>query len=127
MNYTIYDSTGVYQGFYQGSAAIPAGNLSPGSVAIEGTYAETTRLVNGVVTDFSLAEVQAATDAMLATQVRSERDGRLSETDYVFIGDSPYSTTTQAAYRVYRQGLRDVPAQTGFPNTIVWPVRPART
>jgi hypothetical protein len=28
------------------------------------------------------------------------------------------------AWKTYRQALRDVPAQSGFPTTINWPVKP---
>ena len=39
--------------------------------------------------------------------------------------DAPIDAETREAFRVYRQALRDVPAQGGFPQTIVWPELPA--
>ena len=57
----------------------------------------------------------------LATQARTQRDGLLSQSDWTQVADAPVD---QAAWATYRQALRDVPAQAGFPENIVWPVAP---
>jgi hypothetical protein len=54
------------------------------------------------------------------SQVRLQRDALLAETDWWAVGDR---TMTQAE-RDYRQALRDVPAQDGFPLDINWPTKP---
>ena len=61
------------------------------------------------------------TPTELATQARTKRDALLSQSDWKQITDVPVD---QAAWATYRQALRDVPAQAGFPENIVWPVAP---
>jgi len=51
----------------------------------------------------------------------TERNARLAETDYVALPDTPEMSE---AMRTYRQALRDVPAQSGFPSDITWPEKP---
>ena len=66
------------------------------------------------------AERQADADALQATSVRQQRDALLTETDWAALSDSTLTTDMAA----YRQALRDVPEQAGFPDTIIWPSRP---
>lgn len=56
-----------------------------------------------------------------AAEVRAERNTKLSETDWTQITDA---TTDKQAWATYRQALRDISAQSGFPLTIVWPDAP---
>jgi hypothetical protein len=46
-------------------------------------------------------------------------------TDYLVMPDYPISAEDLAAVKSYRQSLRDVPEQKGFPTEIEWPVAPA--
>jgi hypothetical protein len=57
-----------------------------------------------------------------AEHVRAERDALLAACDWTQVADAPVD---QAAWAVYRQALRDVTAQAGFPVDIVWPMKPA--
>ena len=57
-----------------------------------------------------------------AAEVRAERNAKLDATDWTQGADTPQATKDK--YAPYRQALRDVPAQSGFPNTVVWPVQP---
>jgi hypothetical protein len=57
----------------------------------------------------------------LAKQVRTERDRLLSASDWTQVADAPVD---QAAWAEYRQALRDVPEQEGFPENVVWPTKP---
>jgi len=70
---------------------------------------------------------QAELDATLSEQLRGERDGLLGEVD-AFVGNplrwATLSAEQQDAWAVYRQLLLDVPQQDGFPNDVVWPVKP---
>lgn len=65
-----------------------------------------------------------------AVTVRAERDRRIAATDYLIMLDYPISADTLAAVKVYRQELRDLPAQGGFPwggdvLAVPWPEQPA--
>jgi len=72
----------------------------------------------------SVADQQAAYDAAntatLAASERSRRDKLLKETDHYGLSDVTMSTEMTT----YRQALRDVPQQEGFPGTISWPEKP---
>ena len=63
----------------------------------------------------------------LAAEVRAQRDTLLSKTDWTQMPDSPLNDEAKAAYQTYRQALRDVPQQEGFPKTVEWPELPAET
>ena len=65
------------------------------------------------------AEEVAATQPT-EVSVRSLRDEILTETDWWATSDR---TMTQAEID-YRQALRDVPAQAGFPENVTWPTKP---
>jgi hypothetical protein len=67
------------------------------------------------------AEYKAMKDAEQAKSVRQSRNDKLKECDWTQIADS---TADKAAWAVYRQALRDVTAQQGFPWTIEWPEQP---
>jgi len=54
-----------------------------------------------------------------AAEVRAERNIRLSNTDWSQGADVPQAIKDK--YAPYRQALREVPTQAGFPDTIVWP------
>ena len=50
------------------------------------------------------------------SNVRIQRNAKLSRTDWAVLPDSPLSTDDEAVYENYRNALRDVPAQAGFPD-----------
>jgi len=66
------------------------------------------------------AAYQARLDTEAAERVRSERDQKLKDTDWMGMSDVTMSTE----WSTYRQALRDVPSQAGFPHTIIWPAEP---
>ena len=86
--------------------------------------------VNGVDVKLTASEIAArhaadaawtaAADVRAAASVRRERNARLAETDYMGLVDYP----VKAGELEYRQALRDVPQQAGFPNTHAWPNKP---
>jgi hypothetical protein len=59
-----------------------------------------------------------------AINVRYQRNGKLQETDWVLLPDSPLSDAMKQTMIVYRQQLRDVTEQSGFPWDVVWPNNP---
>ncbi len=88
------------------------------------TLSETATQVGGqwtyvwTVRDKTSAELTADA-AHAATSARNVRDGLLAKTDYLALADS----TLSSAMATYRQALRDVPTQSGFP-TVTWPTSP---
>ena len=69
------------------------------------------------------AEEQAwidGADAREAEVVRSKRNSLLALTDFYALADNTLTT----AMAEYRQALKDIPTQAGFPNTITWPTKP---
>ena len=59
-----------------------------------------------------------------ATAVRAERDKLIASCDWMAIKAFEGGTTVSAEWATYRQALRDVSAQAGFPNDITWPTQP---
>ncbi len=53
---------------------------------------------------------------ILAQEKRAERDSLLTSTDKYMIADFPVTDEEREQYKAYRQYLRDLPAQEGFPN-----------
>lgn len=64
---------------------------------------------------------KVAMDATQAVSVRTERNHRLAESDWTQLPDAPVAAGTWAAYR---QELRDVTDQVGFPWNVTWPKAP---
>lgn len=54
-------------------------------------------------------------------KIRQERDAKLIESDWTQVLDSPVD---QEAWASYRQLLRDIPQQDGWPLNIIWPEEP---
>ena len=67
------------------------------------------------------AEYKAMKDAEQAASVRASRTQMLNDCDWTQIADS---TADKTAWATYRTALRNVPAQAGFPWTIIWPESP---
>ena len=105
-------------------------------VVLEGPQAQPTRyqvaFADGVeqidgawYTKYSVADMDAdaiaAKDAEQAKAIRDQRNTKLTESDWTQVADAPVD---KAAWATYRQALRDVTTQTGFPWTIEWPTQP---
>ena len=67
------------------------------------------------------AVYKATKDTEQAKSVRDTRNQKLKDSDWTQIADAPVD---KAAWAVYRQALRDVTSQEGFPWTITWPEAP---
>lgn len=70
--------------------------------------------------DAAQSEYDAKADDRVSAEVRAERNKKLAATDWRASSDLTLSTE----WATYRQALRDVPSQAGFPNTITWPTEP---
>jgi hypothetical protein len=75
-------------------------------------------------TKYSVADIddeaKAFKDAEQAKSVRTARDEKLKDSDWTQIADAPVD---KAAWATYRQALRDVPTQSGFPWEVTWPTQ----
>jgi len=107
-----------------------------GDVVFEGPQATPTRyqtayrngveLVDGKwYTKYSVAdmedEAKTAKDAEQAKSVRNNRDQLLKDSDWTQVADAPVD---KQAWAIYRQSLRDITAQSGFPWEVTWSNKP---
>lgn len=68
-----------------------------------------------------MADYKTRKDAEQSVSQRDNRNEKLKECDWTQLADSPVD---KQAWATYRQSLRDLPAQTGFPWNIQWPNKP---
>lgn len=105
-------------------------------VVFEGPQAQPTRYQVGFAdgveqldgkwyTKYSVAEMDAdaitAKDTAQAKAMREQRGEKLKDSDWTQVADAPVD---KAVWATYRQALRDITAQSGFPWTITWPDAP---
>lgn len=76
-------------------------------------------IIGWTVSSKTAEEQQAYTDR-LAASARSKRDSLLAETDWMALSD----VTMSAEMATYRQALRDITDQQGFPSSVTWPTKP---
>lgn len=74
--------------------------------------------------DDSLAPPPIIDDSEQRTQIRKERNQKLTECDWTQLDDTPLDNVAKAEWAAYRQALRDVPDQLGFPFNVIWPIQP---
>ena len=67
------------------------------------------------------AAYKAQKDAEQAAAIRSQRNDKLAACDWTQLADS---SADKPSWATYRQSLRDVTAQAGFPWNVTWPVEP---
>jgi hypothetical protein len=80
-------------------------------------------LVNGVIVDVSDEDVAATRyepPEGITRNARRQRDEFIAETDWWALSDR----TMTAEQTAYRQALRDITDQAGFPTDITWPIKP---
>jgi len=75
-------------------------------------------VVTAVYTIWDKPESQIYNEA--ADAVRSERDKLIADTDWMALSDN----TLTAGWSAYRQALRDITSQEGFPHSVEWPEKP---
>jgi hypothetical protein len=107
-----------------------------GDVVFEGPQAQPTRYQVGFAdgvqqiegkwyTKYSVADMdddaKAAKDTEQAKSIRSQRTDKLKDSDWTQVADAPVN---KAAWATYRQALRDITAQPGFPWDTQWPDAP---
>lgn len=74
--------------------------------------------VNGVLTPPPQSKIP---ESVLAETARMQRNVLLAASDWTQVADAPIDKT---AWATYRQQLRDVPSQAGFPWDVQWPTKP---
>ncbi len=70
------------------------------------------------------AAYKARIDDEAAKSVRAERDRLIAETDWLVIKNLELNQNVPGRLEIYRQDLRDVPQQAGFPHNVTWPTKP---
>ena len=71
------------------------------------------------------AKVQAKTAAAWS-QLRTERNRLLQQSDWTALSDAHLSQDKKDAWFAYRQGLRDLPENATDPTQVTWPVSPSQ-
>ena len=81
---------------------------------------------NAVVIDEALVEAEVARliAEQPAKEARAERDRLLAKSDWVTIRATDTGDPVPTEWQTYRQALRDITEQTGFPEEIEWPQEP---
>jgi len=92
-------------------------------------FQEGVEQINGEwFTKYSVADLDAdaiaVKDAEQAKAIREERDKKLAECDWRVIKALENNISQNFPWAAYRQALRDVPTQAGFPWEVTWPVKP---
>jgi hypothetical protein len=67
------------------------------------------------------AWIDARTADDLAEEARQKRNALLAQSDWTQVPDAPVD---KAAWATYRQALRDITKQSGFPLEVIWPNKP---
>lgn len=85
---------------------------------VEGQFVQ----VDGQWTLFMVAENKPQEE--VEKRIRSKRDDLLQDTDWLIIKAAETGSQAPDVWQVYRQALRDVTGQAGFPFEVVWPTKP---
>lgn len=89
------------------------------------------QIVNGVVVEMTQEEIDEYNQMIadideqrikgIEANTLRTRDSLLAQSDWTMLPDAP---TDKKAWKAYRQALRDITQQPGFPDNIVWPTKP---
>ena len=116
------------EGFFRGVTTSPSPvtnlNFTLVQTSISDAELKSSRLVDGQIVTGIGEEVidNTLTDEAIIILAREQRDLLLQQSDWTQVPDAPVNATSWATYR---QALRDVPLQSGFPDNIVWPNKPS--
>lgn len=70
-----------------------------------------------------LALIETPTET--AESIRIKRRPLLRQSDWTQGPDAPLTAEQKAAWATYRQALRDITTQSGFPLNVIWPTEPS--
>ena len=76
--------------------------------------------------EFEAAQAEDIANAFIVkgNEVRAERNRLLAECDWTQLADVVLTDEAKAAWAAYRQALRDITAQEGFPDSVTYPTKP---
>ena len=57
-------------------------------------------------------------------RIRSQRDDLLTQSDWIVVVSYERNEPVNSEWASYRQALRDIPTQQGFPHEVIWPNKP---
>lgn len=103
-------------------------NPSPSTFSKYAKLAEWCNNNNATIEDkgdyYEVVTIPEPSDEERASIVRSQRNTKLEATDYLLVSDYPISAEELEEVKTYRQALRDIPEQSGFPKNVQWPIEP---
>lgn len=107
-------------------SCVPVTQVTPPADDHTKNFERSAQLVDGawqeqwIESDATSEQITERTTAK-ANDVRAERNEKLAATDWTQLADQ---SSVAATWTTYRQELRDVPGQSGFPFTVTWPTAP---
>ena len=122
---TSFSENGPTQSFLSENGCLQVSQWKPydratQKLVVSAPYIEDDFVYTVVVEQLSSEDLQSRTDA-LAASVRAERKSKLVASDWTQLADA---VVEKSAWASYRQLLRDLPQQEGFPGSVVWPTAP---
>lgn len=74
------------------------------------------------ITKQEAESIISASIVVTAESQRQKRDTLLQQSDWTQLPDAPINN--KEAWATYRQILRDITTQSGFPESLIWPTKP---
>lgn len=98
-------------------------HVRPNATLMDGVWVNPPEPAPPTAEQIAAQQLEQAEQAKLqrAQEIRQQRNALLAECDWTQLADAPVD---KAAWAAYRQALRDIPAQQGFPLEVQWPVQP---
>jgi hypothetical protein len=106
---------------YEVSAHPDDGRINPWVEVVGGTITDSFPPAAGYIFDYVTKEWIPDT-AVKEAEVKAERNRLLAASDWTQMPD--VTLANKAAWATYRQALRDITTQSGYPFEIVWPTPP---
>lgn len=121
--YAKFSDEGFFRGVTTSLSPVTNSSFTLVQTSIPDAELKSSRLIGGEIVTGADEEVidNSLTDEAIITLAREQRDLLLQQSDWTQVPDAPVNATSWASYR---QALRDVPTQSGFPNSVNWPTKP---
>ena len=121
--YAKFSDEGFFRGVTTSLSPVTNSSFALVQTSIPDAELKSSRLIGGEIVTGADEEVidNSLTDEAIITLAREQRDLLLQQSDWTQVPDAPVNATSWASYR---QALRDVPTQSGFPNSVNWPTKP---
>lgn len=121
--YARFSDEGFFRGTTTSSLPVTSSDFNLIETDIPDIDLLSARLVDGeIIKDVGLEEIDNSLSAeAVEILARETRDLLLQQSDWTQVPDAPVDA---AVWATYRQSLRDLPSQQGFPDNIAWPDRP---